>query len=113
MNVFVFETDLAGRHPDEAMKHGAIRHQPKGLQGESYAIPTKGHDAQPLPAYMINRQVNEFMRFAMTHPDYVFIVNKIGCGPNGYKDSVIGPMFDIAPSNCILPTEWEGYRSKA
>ena len=46
MRVFVFGSNLAGRHGRGAARaavreHGAIYGQGEGLQGNSYAIPTR------------------------------------------------------------------------
>ena len=51
--VFVFGSNLAGRHGAGAalfaIRHrGAIYGRGEGLQGNSYAIPTKGHRLDPL-----------------------------------------------------------------
>ena len=118
MNVFVFGSNLAGRHGKGAAlfakeNFGAIYGQGIGLQGESYAIPTKDADLLPLPLHVIHHHVYQFIKFAMIHPDYTFNVTRVGCGLAGYEDSQIGPMFDLAPKNCLLPPEWDGYRKGA
>ena len=119
--IFVFGSNLAGRHGKgaalDARKHyGAIYGQGEGLQGRSYAIPTKGISPgykQPmpvLPLHQIEWHVIRFIAFARSRPDLLFNVTRIGCGEAGYKDEQIGPMFFDAPSNCILPSEWQRMR---
>jgi hypothetical protein len=109
--IFVFGSNLAGRHGKGAAlcalkEHGAIYGRGRGLQGSSYAIPTKDAFLDPLPLERISEEVKEFLIFAETHPDFIFKVTKIGCGLAGYKEEDIAPMFKDAPYNCILPEGW-------
>ena len=51
--IFVFGSNKAGRHGKGAAKyalenHGAIYGQGEGLQGNSYAIPTKDENLKPI-----------------------------------------------------------------
>lgn len=115
MKIFVFGSNLAGRHGKGAalwaLKHrGAIYGKGIGRQGDSYAIPTKDWNIQTLPLSAIEAFVQDFLEYAQRHPHVVFEVTRIGCGLAGYKDEDIGPMFAGAPSNCELPGEWEQYR---
>lgn len=111
MNVFVFGSNLAGRHGKGAAacalaNHGAIYGQGKGLQGSSYAIPTKDKELKALPLPAISVYVLEFLYFAHKHPNYTFNVTRIGCGLAGYTDEQIGPMFNEASANVNLPAGW-------
>jgi hypothetical protein len=106
--VFVFGSNLAGRHGKGAALHarqhcGAIYGQGIGLQGRSYAIPTKDERLQTLPLPVINQHVEEFKAFAASHPEMTFEVTPIGCGLAGYTPEQIAPMFKDVPSNCVLP----------
>lgn len=110
-SIFVFGSNLAGRHGKGAaltarLEHGAIYGQGEGLQGQSYAIPTKDHRIRTLPTDIIYRHVFRFLMFAQSHPELEFKVTRIGCGLAGYNDSDIGPMFVGAPSNVHLPKGW-------
>lgn len=112
--IFVFGSNLAGRHGKGAAlyakeHHGAILGQGKGLQGTSYGIPTKDHDLKTLPLNVINHYVQEFLEFATQKYALMFQVTRIGCGLAGYKDADIAPMFKSAPLNCLLPDEWKEY----
>lgn len=109
--IFVFGSNLAGRHGLGAAlfasrNHGAIYGQGAGLQGDSYAIPTKNHDLKTLPLEVVARYVNVFLAFAGQHPELEFNVTRVGCGLAGYKDNDVGPLFAGAPDNCILPDGW-------
>lgn len=106
--IFVFGSNLAGRHGRGAAKaavekYGAIYGQGIGLQGSSYAIPTKDRYIKTLPLYIIANYVKDFLTFANSHPELTFQVTPIGCGLAGYSPEQIAPMFKGAPNNCILP----------
>jgi hypothetical protein len=108
INVFVFGSNLAGRHGKgaalEAITNwGAIYGQGEGLQGNSYAIPTKDTQLLPLALWHIKNSVDKFKEFARLNPQLKFIVTPIGCGLAGYSPDDIAPMFTGAPENCVLP----------
>lgn len=110
--IFVFGSNLAGRHGRGAAKYakekyGAIYGQGIGLQGKSYAIPTKDENLNPLPLSKISQYVMEFLDFAELNPQYIFKVTYIGCGLAGYVPEQIAPMFRKRPANVILPHQFE------
>src|SRR5690606_30701072 len=103
--------NLAGRHGAGAalaarQHHGAVYGQGFGLQGESFAIPTKDGQLRSLPLNEIKHWVDIFISFAKHHPEMYFEVTRIGCGLAGYTDQDIAPMFRDAPQNCELPFGW-------
>jgi hypothetical protein len=109
--IFVFGSNLAGRHGAGAAlyaktHHGAVYGQGIGLQGNSYAIPTKDFYIRTLPLNVIQAYVEIFLSFARGNLELQFEVTKIGCGLAGYKESQIAPMFRDAPENCHLPKGW-------
>ena len=109
--IFVFGSNLAGRHGKGAAKFalekfGAIYGQGCGLQGSSYAIPTKDEKLKTLHLWQIQLSVLEFVNFAKLHPDLTFNVTRIGCGLAGYTEDDIAPMFRGSPKNVILPKGW-------
>lgn len=111
--IFVFGSNLAGRHGKGAalcalQQHGAHYGQGSGLQGNSYAIPTKDRFLRSLPLLMISAYVNEFVDFAAAHPELKFNVTAVGCGLAGYTPKQIAPMFSGAPDNCFLPASFQG-----
>lgn len=98
--IFVFGSNLSGIHGKGAAKYalqhkGAIWGKGVGLQGNSYAIPTKDIDVKtPLSLDRINDYVNKFILFANENENlYFFEVTPIGCGYAGYKPEQIAPMF--------------------
>lgn len=112
--IFVFGSNLSGRHGKGAalrayQEHGAVYGQGVGLQGSSYAIPTKDEELNTLPLNKIQRYVDTFIKFAKLNPEMTFEVTRVGCGLAGYEDDDIAPMFTQAPSNCILPAGWRAY----
>lgn len=109
--IFVFGSNLAGRHGKGAalyarQHHGALYGVGIGRTGNSYAIPTKDYALRTLPLERIKEYVDGFINYARHHNDEVFEVTRIGCGLAGYGDHQIAPMFESAPLNCILPDGW-------
>lgn len=115
--IFVFGSNLAGRHGKGAAltafrEYGAIYGEGVGLQGNSYAIPTKDENINTLPLNKIQKHVEQFIRFAKLNPELTFKVTAIGTGLAGYDESDIAPMFIDAPDNCILPVGWRNFAVK-
>ena len=91
--IFVFGSNLGGWHAGgaarAAVEHfGAVMGQGVGLQGQSYAIPTMQGGVETILPY-----VDEFIQFAESHPEYTFLVTRIGCGIAGFRDEEIAPLF--------------------
>jgi hypothetical protein len=100
--IFVFGSNLAGRHGKGAalwarQHRGAIYGQGIGLQGNSYAIPSKDSQLRTLPLGVIEQHVSAFLAFARSRPELTFQLTPIGCGLAGYRR---------APPNVLWPTEW-------
>lgn len=110
--IFVFGSNLAGRHGKGAAKYAidycnAQYGKGVGMQGNSYAIPTKDENISTLPLSKINVFVNEFLDFARKNIERKFFLTRIGCGLAGYKDEDIAVMFKKSSSNILLPFEWK------
>lgn len=76
-DVFVFGSNLAGRHGKGAAKfardhHGAIYGVGYGRQGNSFAIPTKAGDLSVLSLMEIERYIAMFIDYADDHPELTF-----------------------------------------
>ncbi len=113
-DIFVFGSNLAGRHGKGSAKealehHGAILGQGEGLQGSAYAIPTKSKKLQVLSLLTIRLYVNQFLEFAKAHQEMQFHIVAIGTGLAGYTTQDIAPLFADAPENCILPQEFRTF----
>lgn len=112
--IFVFGSNLAGRHGKGAAKHalehyGAKYGQGQGRWGNSYAIPTKGYRLEVLPLDHIEAHVGRFLQYARAFPELSFKLTAIGCGLAGYSPSDIAPMFKDAPPNIELPPEFKAH----
>ena len=109
--VFVFGSNLAGRHGagsalEARRKWGALYGQGEGMQGHSYAIPTKDKNLRILPLAHIKLSVERFVLFASLHPEMTFNIVAIGCGLAGYKPEQISPFFAKISVNCHLPIQF-------
>lgn len=107
VNIFVFGSNLAGRHgKGDALiarqRHGASYGQGEGLQGRSYGLPTKDARIQSLPLAGVAKSVSRFLDFARQHPELNFSVAAVGCRLAGFTPAQIAPFFCDAPSNCYL-----------
>lgn len=106
--IFVFGSNLAGSHGGGAARlaydrFGAIWGQGVGLQGQSYGIPTMHGGVDVIKPY-----VDEFIEFAKLHPEYNFLVTKIGCGIAGFRIEEMAPLFQdaLGVENIVLPQEF-------
>jgi hypothetical protein len=114
--IFVFGSNLAGRHGKgaalHAMRyHGAVYDNGVGRMGNSYAIPTKGYRLKTLPLSSIKTYVNDFLEYARQHPELEFELTPIGCGLAGYTPGDIAPLFEDAPANVHKPKEFRDIES--
>lgn len=111
--IFVFGSNEAGIHGAGAArfaleKKGAIMGQAFGMQGYSFAIPTKDKTIRhTLPLPTIKGYVNEFLMFAQLVPEVEFQVTCIGCGLAGLKHEDVAPMFRMATKNLYFDDLWK------
>lgn len=108
--IFVFGSNLRGRHGAGAALaaaelYGAVEGVGKGLQGRSYAIPTKDAYIRTLSLSEIETYVKEFVKFTHDNPELMFMVTPVGTGLAGYSHHEIAPMFK-GVINCWLPLPW-------
>lgn len=110
--VFVFGSNLSGFHGAGAAKlavelYGAIMDQAEGMQGDSYAIPTKAKNWKfSLSLAEVQTYVARFLEHAAATMDITYQVTRIGCGYAGFRDGQIAPMFASAPPNCLFDRKW-------
>ena len=118
--IFVFGSNTEGRHGAGAAlvakeKFGAIQGNPKGMQGQSYAIITKdlSKGKKSIPLSKIKDSLWWLMREAESNKDKKFFVTKLGSSLAGYSIDEIRNLFkelsnEISiPDNIILPKEYE------
>jgi hypothetical protein len=111
--IFTYGANAAGIHGAGAAKL-ALRWGAKmgqyGLVGQTYGIPTKDHNIRTLPLDKIQVHVDTFLAVAFSHPEYEFLLTKIGCGLALYQPKDIAPLFKIIKTgvfeNVILPEEF-------
>lgn len=116
--IFVFGSNLSGRHgkgaAKTALEWGAVYGQAEGLQGKTYAIPSKDKTIRKTLAIdEIKFFVDTFIDFAKRHQEFNFLVTEIGCGLAGLKPKQIAPLFSkaIELENIWLPIRfWNNLR---
>lgn len=109
--IFVFGSNESGIHGAGAAKlaklyWGAVYGQAEGLQGKTYAIPTKNKDiSQTLNINQIEVYINNFINFAKSNPTLIFLVTEIGCGLAGLTPKQVAPLFkdSVDIENIYLP----------
>ena len=112
--IFVFGSNLQGLHGGGAaraavQKFGAVWGQGVGMQGRCYAIPTMHGGVDVIKPY-----VDDFIMYAKDHPEFTFLVTRIGCGIAGFRDADIAPLFADALNvlNIVLPKTFVEVLSK-
>lgn len=111
--IFVFGSNLAGIHGAGAArfaleKKGAILGQAFGMQGDSFAIPTKDATIRhTLSLPTIKVYVDAFIEGAKIHPELNFQVTCIGCGLAGLKHEDVAPMFRMGTKNLLFDDLWK------
>jgi hypothetical protein len=110
--IFVFGSNTEGRHGAGAalmakQKWGAVYGNPKGRQGQCYAIVTKDlkQGKRSVPLAEIGTQIAELVEYAKAHPELEFLVTRIGTDLAGYTVEEIAALWKelSIPSNVRLP----------
>lgn len=108
--VFVFGSNEQGRHGKgaarDALKFGAVYGNGRGLQGQTYALPTKSTPYKPLPLPEIAANIRELYACALAHPHLTFLVTPVGCGLAGYAVWEIAELFTNPPDNLVFLNDW-------
>lgn len=113
-NIFVFGSNLSGIHGAGSARIAYQQFNAKwgkgeGLEGQSYALPTKGERLEFMHLDEVKEHVNTFIEFAKDQPHLHFKVTCVGCGLAGFTDAEIAPLFIGSPDNCYFDTKWESY----
>lgn len=88
--IFVFGSNLAGRHGKGAALYAKNNYRAKvgvgeGPTGFSYAIPTKGVNLEELPFSDIDAAIVRFLKYASKNLDDTFLLTPIGTGLAGHS----------------------------
>lgn len=111
--IFVFGSNLAGRHGAGAAKtavekYGALYGSGIGRKGMSFAIPTKDYQIKTLDLRTIKSYVDIFVTYTKSNPNLNFFVTAVGTGLAGLEHKDMAPMFKGA-INCWFPEVWQEY----
>ena len=117
--IFVFGSNLSGIHGGGAAfmakeRFGAISGIGVGMQGQSYAIPTKSHGIKrALTEKEMQPYINEFVEYAKEYPETNFLVTEVGCGLAGISHFTMARLFHKAGafnvSNIALPIKFRRF----
>ena len=113
--IFVFGANKQGIHSLGAAltakeQFGAEMYNGEGLQGQSYALPTKSTPYKRLSLSEVKESVDRFIKFAHDRPGLTFFLSKVGTGYANFKEEEIIPLFKNAPDNVVFPLDWESRR---
>ena len=111
--IFVFGSNLAGRHGKGAAYHamrykGAVYGVGVGHHGQSYAIPTKDRNLTVMPLEAIKPYICDFMDYARENPDLIFNLTPIGTGLAGYSKLEMLKLITSfrIPENVLFSSRW-------
>lgn len=109
--IFVFGSNLGGRHAggaarQAAYKFGAQEGVGEGLTGQCYAFPTLGRNLERRSDEQLTMSVRKLWRCAREHSDKVFLLTRVGCGIAGYDEEYMSLLFRGCPANIIKPKDW-------
>lgn len=113
-HVFVFGSNLAGRHGKGAASHaakafGAERGVGIGRTGSAYAVPTKDGRLNVMPVRFIKAHLEDLRAYADAHRADIFELTPVGCGLAGHDPKHIAKAVDGAgpwPHNVSLSRSW-------
>lgn len=113
--VFVFGSNLAGRHGrgaalEAAKRWGAEYGVGEGRTGQAYAIPTKDESLRTRSKAEIAQSFIRFWKYALRHPDTQFLLTPFGTGLAGYSKSEMREVYygNGGPlRNIWLTGDWE------
>ena len=109
--IFVFGSNLAGRHGAGAAKQahddfGAKHGVGEGLTGRCYAFPTLCSQLHRLGLSDLRDSRDCLYRCCEAHPYARFLLTKVGCGLAGYPEATMRGLFTDPPANLMMPEDW-------
>lgn len=110
--IFVFSSNLAGRHGAGAARQahkqfGAQMGCGEGITGSCYAFPTLDETLRQLPIHRIEQAREALFSECRSRPTLRFLLTKVGCGLAGYPEEQMSVLFTNPPANLILPEDWK------
>lgn len=114
--VFVFGSNLAGRHGAGAARHamdalGAVYGVASGFTGKCYAIPTKDEQINTMSIAAIRTYADQLVQDMIDNPQMDFFMTRVGCVLAGHSDSSMAALFKRASrlTNVDWPADWAPY----
>lgn len=109
--IFVFGSNLAGRHGAGAARQaassfGAEYGVGEGMTGQCYALPTLKGDLTQRSEDDLVGSIVLLYEACLANPHLRFLLTKVGCGLAGYSESYMRSLFIDPPKNLILPEDW-------
>lgn len=110
--IIVFGSNLSWIHwaglAKVSLKWGSKWWKWIGLYWQTYALPTKDENIQTMSLENIEMYTKPFYYFILNHPQFHFLITKVGCWLAGYSIEYIAPIFKrfIHIENCSLPKEF-------
>ena len=114
--VFVFGSNQRGRHGAGAALfahqcYGALEGQGYGLQGQSFAVPTKDMWIKTLPIAFVQNNIRIALREMLHDTSHVWIWSAVGCGLAGLTtEDVVVPFMEVSPEakhdHILLPRRY-------
>lgn len=112
--IFVFGSNLAGRHGkgaalEAAKRYGAERGVGEGRTGQAYALPTKDERLKVRPWDDVCRSIQTFLEHAANEGrDEIFLLTPVGCGLAGFKAQDVWGVLKShgVPKNVVLSAHW-------
>jgi len=108
--IFVFGSNTAGIHGAGAAKLAYDKFGAKlgigfGLEGQTFALPSKNDKIITMSLPEIQNYVRLFIEYAKTKPELTFLVTEIGCGLAGLTPKQVAPLFKdaVEVENIHLP----------
>lgn len=110
--IFVFGSDLAGRHGagaalQAAQQFGAEYGVGEGITGQCYAFPTLDRRLEKIPRRWLEESRDMLFKTCLVNPEKQFLLTKVGCGLAGFPETTMRALFADPPVNLILPEDWK------
>ena len=114
-HIFVFGSNLAGRHGKGAALHAKLNYGAEygvgvGRTGNAYAIPTKDEYLRVLPLEQIKPHIENFLSYVSQNPNLIFLLTPVGTGLAGYSVTQMSELFfpegNPMPPNLYISSDW-------